>query len=106
MQRLVGRAIGHHHAVAEGLEIALEIRERRTKLVRGIRDELAPHPLLLLNLVGHAIERVRERSDLLGAARLHAHSMIAPRDKPRRGAHLSQRRGDTPSDKQREADAG
>ena len=53
-----------------------------------VGDELAAHALLLLDLAGHSIERVRERTDLVGPSRAHAHGVIALRDELRGLADL------------------
>src|SRR6266568_5436526 len=69
-----------------------------------VGDELAAHALLLLDLAGHAIERVRERPDLFGPARAHSDGVIALRDELRGLTDLAKRRGHAPSDKDRESD--
>ena len=48
VQRLVRRPIGRDHAVAQRLEVALQVGQRRAQLVGGVGDEVAAHLLLPL----------------------------------------------------------
>ena len=48
MQGLEHGAVGRHDPVAQRLEVTLEVRQRGAQLVRRVRDELAPEPLLFL----------------------------------------------------------
>ena len=88
VQRLESSTVRGHDPVAKRLQVALQVGERSAQLVRGIGDELAPHPLLFLDLAGHAVERRGEGADLLGSARSHAHGMVALRDQLRGVADL------------------
>ena len=105
MQRLERRAVRGHDTVPKGFEVALQVGQRSAQLVSSVGDELASHSLLLLDLAGHAIERGREGTDLVGPARSHANGVIALGDELRRVADLSERRRDPPSDEECEGDA-
>jgi hypothetical protein len=59
--------VGRDDPVAQGLEVPLQVGERRPELVGRVGDELAAHTLLLLEGGGHLVERIREAHDLLGA---------------------------------------
>ena len=57
--------IGRLDAVDEVLQSRLQSADRRSQLVRCVRDEIAPHPIELLELPGHRVERARELTDLV-----------------------------------------
>ena len=87
VERLVGRPVRRDDAVAQRLEIALQVRQRRAELVRGVGDEVAAHRLLPLEAGGHLVERVGERGELLGAFARDAGRVVALGDRagrPRR----------------------
>ncbi len=90
VQRLVGRAVGRDDAVAQRLEVALQVGQRRPQLVGGVGDEVAAHLLLPLERGGHLVERVGEAGQLLGALARDARRVVAvgdragPRRRPRR----------------------
>ena len=59
--------------VAKRLQVADQIGQRRSQLVRGVRDELRAEALLLLQPLRHAVEGRGERGDLPRTIRRHAH---------------------------------
>ena len=105
MERLVRGLVGDDHAVPERLEIALQVRQRGPQLVGGVGDEVAPHPLLLLEAGRHLVERIGERGDLLRAFAGHARRVVALGDPARRGPDLAERPGEHPAHHERDADA-
>ena len=90
-QRVVRRPFRRHDAVAQGLEIALEIGERRPELVRRVGDEVAPDPSLLLEARGHLVEGIGEAHELLRALARHAGLVVPVGDAPRGCADVPQR---------------
>ncbi len=56
-----------------------------------VRDELPPHPLLLLERGGHLVERVRQADELLGALARDPGLVIALGDAAGRAADLAER---------------
>ena len=90
-QRLERGGIGLDDAVAKRLQVALQVGKGRPKLMRGVGDELAPHPLLLLEGGRHLVERVRQADDLLGALARDPRSIVPCRDLAGRATDLAQR---------------
>ena len=105
-QRVVGRPVGDDHAVAERLEIALQVGQRRPELVRGVGDEVAPHRLLAFETGGHLVERVGEAGDLLRAFARDPGGVVAVGDPSCRRADLGERPREHPREDDRERDAG
>ena len=103
-ERLVGRGIGRDDAVAQRLEIALQVRQRRPQLVSRVRDELSSHPFLFLERCGHLVERIGERGDLLRPVARNAGRVVAIRDPPGGGADLAERSRQHPRDEHGQAD--
>ena len=91
VQGFVGRPVGDDHAVAQGLEVALQVRQRGPQLVRGVGDEIAAHLLLLLERRGHLVERVREAGELLRSLARDARRVVAVGDATGRATDLRQR---------------
>ena len=56
-----------HVLVVEELEVPAQREERRSQLVRRVRDELAARVLEARESLTHAVERTRELSKLVGA---------------------------------------
>ena len=61
------RRVRRQDAVAERLEVALQVRERGPQLVRGVDDELAPNGILFGEPVDHHVEGVGQRPHLRGS---------------------------------------
>ena len=59
--------------------------------MRGVGDELAPHPFLFLEGGRHLVERVRQADDLLGALARDPRSIVAGRDLAGGATDLAQR---------------
>ena len=76
---------GRDDPVAQSLEVAEEVGERRAELVRGVRDEFRAHPLLLVEARRELIERLSERNDLARSFGDHPHRALAMGE-PLRGA--------------------
>ncbi len=81
-QRVERGGIRGEHAVAQRLEIALQVGERRPQLVRGVDDELAADHLLLREAVRHRVVRGREVAQLLGALLGHPDVEVAVGEAP------------------------
>ena len=83
-ERVVGRPVGRDDAVAQRLEVALQVRQRRAQLVRRVGDEVAAHRLLALEAGGHLVERIGQAGELLGALARDAGRVVALGDPPGR----------------------
>src|SRR3954468_1901974 len=101
-QRFEGRPVRRDHAVAEGLEIALQVGQGRPELVRCVGDELASHPLLLFETGRHLVEGLDEAHDLDRADRLHPRRVIAVRDPGRGSARFAKRAREPSSEPDRQ----
>ena len=93
-ERVVGRPVRLDHSVAQGLEVALQVGQRRPQLVRGIGDEVAPHRLLSLEAGGHLVERVGEAGELLRAVARDPCRVVALGDPAGGAADLGDRPGE------------
>ena len=78
-QRVVGRPVGRDDAVAQRLEVALQVGQRGPQLVGGVGDEVAPHRLLALEAGRHLVERIGEAGELLRAVARDAGGVVARR---------------------------
>ena len=105
MEGLVRGSIRDDHAVAQRLEIALQVGQRGPQLVRRVGDEVAPHPLLLLERRGHLVERIGQAGELLGAFARDAGRVVAIGDPAGRRADLVERAGEHPGEDDRQAQA-
>ena len=105
MQRDERLACRRHDAVAQCLEVALQIREWRAELVRRVRDELAAKALLFFDRRGHLIEGVGERDELLGSFAWGASGVITIGDPTGGAPDLPEGPRDAPSDHHRERSA-
>ena len=104
-ERVVGGPVGDDDPVAQRLEIALQVGQRRPKLVRGVGDEVAPHRLLALEAGGHLVERIGEARELLRAVARDAGGVIPFGDPARGGTDLGDRSGEHPGEEDRQRDA-
>ena len=84
---LVDREVGH----AERLDVAANRRQRRHQLVRDVGQELAAGAIGLrerrraaVEVGGHAIERARERADLVAAGLGRPHVGVPVAERARR----------------------
>ena len=93
VERLVGRPVGGDHAVAQRLEVALQVGQRRAQLVGGVGDEVAPHLLLALQAGGHLVERVGQAGQLLGAVARDPRGVVPVGDPARGRADLARAAG-------------
>jgi hypothetical protein len=93
-ERFVRRPVGLDDAVAEGLEIALEVRQRRPQLVGGVDDEVAPQALLVLERLGHLVERIGEARELVRTLSLDPGGIVAAGDLPGGRTDPLERAGD------------
>ena len=59
--------------------------------MRGVGDELAPHPFLFVEGGRHLVERVRQADDLLGALARDPRSIVPCRDLAGRATDLAER---------------
>ena len=104
-KRVVGGPVGDDDAVAQRLEVALQVGQRRAQLVRRVGDEVAPHRLLALEAGGHLVERVGQAGQLLRAFARDAGRVVAVGDPPGRPADLGQRAGEHARQHDRQHDA-
>ncbi len=104
-ERLVCRPIRRDDTVPKGLEVALQVRQRRSKLVRRVRDEVAPHHLLAFEAGGHLVERIGEAGDLFGTFAWDAGCVVALGDPPGCATDLGQGPCEHPGEDDREHDA-
>ena len=89
------------HLVAQRLEVALEVGERGAQLVGGIGDELAAHPLLLLEALRHLVEGAGDGTRLLEADVGDPRRVVAGGDPPRRLDDASEGARDRPGEQHR-----
>jgi hypothetical protein len=75
---------------------------RRSQLVRGVRDEVAPHHLLPFQALRPSVERIGEADELLGAFARDASRVVALRNPTGRGSDLLDRSGEHPREDDRE----
>ena len=104
-QRLVGGGVRVDHAVAQRLEVALQIGQWRAQLVRGVGDEVAPDLLLLGQAGGHLVERVGHVANLIRALARHPHAMVAGRQTSGGKADVGQRPGQAAGQHDRQRNA-
>ena len=105
-ERVVGRPVGDDHAVAQCLEIALQVGQRRPQLVRGVGDEVAAHRLLALEAGRHLVERIGEAGELLGALARDPRRVVALGDPAGSAADLGERPGEHPGEDDGQDHAG
>ena len=94
--------IGRQDAVAERLEVALQVRERRPQLVGRVDDELAADRLLLGQPLGHRVVGGRERAQLGRSVLGHADRQVAVGDLPRRAGEALDRAREASGEDDRE----
>ena len=90
-ERFVGALVGHDDAVPDGLQVALQVGQRRTQLVRGVGDDVAALSLALLQLGRHLVEGVGQAGQLVGRGPRHADAQITVGHATGGGTDVSQR---------------
>src|SRR5205823_3159009 len=76
-QRGEGLPARRHDTVAERLEVALQVRQRRPQLVGGVGDEVRALACVFLEPLRHLIERAGQRDHLLWTLRGNANAEVA-----------------------------
>ena len=104
-ERVVGRPVCLDDAVAERLEVALQVGQRGPQLVGRVGDEVPAHRLLALEAGRHLVERVGEAGELLRAVARDAGRVVAVGDPARGAAHLGDRAGEHAGHDDRQDDA-
>ena len=106
MERGEGLPARRDHSVPERFEVALEVGQGRSQLVRCVRDEVRPFAGVRVEPLGHQVEGLGEEDDLLGTLWGNARAQITLRDAPRGATHPQERRGEPASQNDGERQAG
>src|SRR5262249_25827549 len=77
LQRSEDLSVRDDDALAEPLQVAVEVGEWRSELVREVEDEVAAQSLLILEARSHLVEGVRYRRQLRRRGSPHA-GVISP----------------------------
>ena len=93
-ERVVGRPVGLDDAVAQRLEVALQVGQRGPQLVGRVGDEVPPHRLLALEAGRHLVERIGEAGELLRAVARDPGRVVAVGDPAGGAADLGDRAGE------------
>jgi len=106
VQAVHERIIGIDQPVAGGFQVAAQVRQRRTQLVRHIADHVAAQLLLLREAAGHRVEGASQLPQLVLRFHRHTHIEVALRHAARSRSQILDRPQDAARQDERDNDSG